>query len=332
MGTKTLVKTMAFGLGFSKNVLIDDFFKWTVNFERTPQVLGGYKHYIICDTHDNYIVGLILSLKGDRRILATRNENEKLNVDKIELAKNQDSTQATMFCLEPSSKSGMLFNYHGGVPITTFSKLFEKIHNKARNELVNLKAREIARSTSPNRSHKRKAEDYYSGRFNFNLKVKELDIKALLDDFSKFNSLSISISKAVPDGSIFRPLMPHSKKSHVTFNLSDSKNSKSVRDAIMEVWNGFKEKHAIEAFKVIGRSLYGTELQERLGENVEHFHQMYLDDYIDLLPEDEWRNYIDSDALHFLIEKVQEHPAVIPLPMPLANWKKSKTRKDLDNE
>lgn len=328
--TKTVVNLIGFDLTFSNGISVDDFFHWMVSAENTPIPVNGYTNYIFTDIVDKFIVGLIICYKGDKKILATRKEKDSLEIDKIELKFNQESTQASIFCLDPTSKCGMFYSYHGGVSKINIAKIFQKIHNKIKESKIKEKARELSKLEKPTKINKEKARETFSENFNFNVKVRSLDIDKLLDEFSEYKELEITLSPAVEPAPAFRPLKSMTSSFRTLIRLDGTSNNSRKRDAIKNLWNNYKQGDTIKALRIAGKAMHGVAHDAKIGENLEHYDQLYLDDFIDILPDKKWEDYKDSEAVKRAIRKIRANPLIVPPPKAVSTWKKLINKKDVE--
>lgn len=327
--TKTVVKLIGFDLTFASGINIDDFFHHLVISENNSIKAGGYQNYVIANLHKNYIVGVLLCYKGDKRLLATRNVNEELEIDKIELSDDQQSTQASIFCLEPVSKSGMFYSYHGGVSITNFAKVLKSIHDTIKKAKIKEKSRELSKLKSPSKKNQKDSRTAYIGDFSLNIKVREHDINTLISSFSDFSACEINLTPAVQLNSKFRALSNVASGYRTYVPLNGAKSADDKRNALQAVWDQIKHKDEIKGLKIWGKALTGAALDAKIGENIQHYQEMYLDDYIDLLPDSTWSKYTESEALENIVKVMRDQPLVFPAPPSDRKWKTLLNKKDI---
>jgi hypothetical protein len=327
--TKTVVKLIGFDLSFSAGISVDDFFHYLVLAETDSVRAGGYQNFIIADLHKDYIVGVLLCYKGDKMLLATRNQDEALAIDKIRLSADQKSTQASVFCIDPTSKSGMFYSYHGGVSVNNFAGVLKAINDRVKKDKISGKTKELSRLNSSTSKARGDAKSSYSGDFMLNVKVREHDIETLISSFSDFSSCEISLSPSIQISSSFTPLLNIASSYRMYVSLSGAVNSDDKRGAIRRIYDNIRYKGEIKALKVMGKALTGVAHDAKIGDNIEHYQQIFLDDYIDLLPNDTWDKYLESAALEKIVSAMMAHPLVFPAPKPIDSWKTLLNRKDL---
>lgn len=321
--SKTVVSVIAFDLNFSKGITMDEMFHWMVLEENNLIKANGYSSQIISQIHEGYIFGTLIAYKGDKSFLTTLKGDKGLSIKRILLSENQNSTQASIFCIEPTSQSGMFFSYHGGVSPTSFANTLKKIHDKLRLS----KTREQKKEKS---GAKNKGEEL-TGEFSLVVKFTQLDMDTLLEQFSNVSSMEVCLGPAIEPESMFRPFQSLARGFKTVVDLDGNQSPDGKIQAIRSFYNSIKEKKAIKSFKVAGRAIAGEKLSSQIGENLNHFGRMYLDDYITLLPSDEdvWDDFIKCKATEKLLETVKKNVAVIPPPKSVESWKTMQNKKDI---
>lgn len=326
--TKTVVNVIAFDLHFAQGITMDDLFQFMVIKQKEPIKVGGYTCQIISQLHEGYIFGTLIANKGDKSFLTTVQEGSSLKVKKITLADNQNSTQASIFCIEPLSKSGMFYVSHGGVSATSLSAVLRKVHDSSRREAMRALQKE-------KKSHLKEIQQkYFSGEFRFVLKFTKLDLNSLLNQYQNIKSIEIAMGPAIEPSSIFRSLSSYAKGVKTVIDLDGKQSPQGKIAAVRAFWNSITNKDMVRAFKVAGQGLAGGTLSSRFGENLEHFGSEFLDDYLNKLPGDDvdWDEFVKSQAAVDLLKIVRQNIAVIPSPPPVSDWKTKKNVKDLDLE
>jgi len=322
--TKTIVSTVAFELGFSEGISMDEMFHWMVIKEKTAIKASGCSCQIITQLHEGYIFGALIAYKGDRNFLTTLEDEKALSIKRISLAENQNNTQASIFCIEPTSKSGMFFSYHGGASATSLGAILKKIHDGLRLSKIKELKKEPGGA---------KSKEAYKGEFSLTVKYTQLDMDKLLNMYSDVDSMEVTLGPAIEPESLFRPFLGLAKQFKTIVNLEGGQLSDGKLNAVRKFYNSIAEKKAIKSFKVAGRGLMGEKLTQKLGENLDHFGTMYLDDYISLLPKDEdvWDDFIQCEATAYLLNVIRKNVAVIPKPRPVSTWKQMLNAKDSPN-
>jgi hypothetical protein len=326
--TKTVVNVVAFDLSFSNGITVDDLFQFMVLNQKIPISVGGYTSQIISQIHQGFIFGIFIANKGDKSFLTTVQDGTKLKVKKIILDENQTSTQASVFCIEPGSRSGMFYTYHGGVSVHSFSELLRKIHDKARREAVKTLQKEKKKYI------KDLLVQYFSGEFRFKVKFTQLDLDSLLEKYQNISSVEIAMGPAIEPSSIFRPLTSFASGFKTVVDLDGKQSPQGKIAAVRAFLNSVTNRSMMRAFKIAGKGLSGEPLTAKFGQNLDHFGSFFLDDYLAKLPGDDvdWDKFVECEAAVELLKIVRQNVAVIPSPPPVSDWKTRKNIKDLNGE
>lgn len=330
----TQVATVGFELSFSENIGIGEFYQNLESNELGAISIDGKSHHLltnVCD--DGFIVGLVLTYKGDKKILATIEEKNLLKIEKIELKDNQNSTAVSMFCINPESKRGFYYSYYNGVTNTTFCKLFKKVHDEIRESKIKDKIEEISDFQKKKVKDVRvKAAGFFKGGFAFTLLQNHVDIKNLLQSFMQINRFTMACKLGLDNEPLFKPVSGHLKKATFSISVSGEKNGTAIGNAINQMRNRIVQQNgAIESLKIFGRSLTGAALEETLGDSLQHYGIQTFDRYVELLPTESWDKYLESSALKNLVGTAKYQNVVIGKPSADKSWMLA-SRKNLKSE
>ncbi|WP_067101889.1 hypothetical protein [Marinomonas atlantica] len=324
----TKVKFLGFKLNFCNNMAPQDFYNelLALNSQQHPLKLYDYEYEAIVGTHQKYWVGVVTCYKGDKKLVVTPTSNNQANkreVKKIDLSNNAKSTQATIFCINPNTLTGMYYSYSGGVSNSAFAKLLKAVHKNAQKKLEDNYVTSNTTSSSPTKKEvtriRREAKAHFANDFKLEMMIRNLDFNTILNDFKEINSFDLTISAAAPspNTSIFQPISEMSDRLRVHAVISKNGQAVTNKHNVKQKLDGMiKGAHSgdIDALTIFGKSLTNEDLQARFGENLKHFGVIYLDDFIDLLPDQYWEDYTSSDAMKRLIETMDLSPTLFPKP------------------
>lgn len=309
----TKVNIVGFTVSMSSKISLGEYFQYLERSSGSEIQISGQKHFLLTDIHDDYITGLTLSFKSDKKSVATRlvKDNRKSQIDRIKLREDQKGTEVSFFCINPATMSGLLFSYFGGPTIRSIQKILESPYKKLQRELISEKCKELSKlSNHPDikRISKDKAINFYSGNFKIDMIFKKLDIKTLVKNFSEIRNIEITASNALDNAPIFSPIVPFSSKSKISINTDKTTGIQVLRESVINLYKKFKHPDEVEALKIYGKSLTDETLSFQLGENIKHFKQMTYDDYMELLPDQFWEDYKKSEAISLLLKIIKlEH-------------------------
>lgn len=312
-GTK--VRISAFTLDFSENLGFGDFYQQLEIMEKKEiKLFQGRRCVLLTDVSDDYVVGLALNYRDDKRNVITKiNKKSELEVIKNSLKKNEHNTEATVFCLNPKTRMGLFYSYMGGGNIYTLKKLFQTAHRKAWKCLVKEKAKELTQlnQNADKKKCREKAENFYSGNFTFNIKMQQKDIDDLIKIFGQIDALEVSVDHLIGNIPEFSPVNHLQKRSKLSFLVADQFRKSNISQNIKDLHKKFSgHGNASQIFKIVGKSLSGEEISGIIGDNIEDFGTMSYDSYIEKLPDDIWDNY-KSSASSAAIQSIMSNKKAI---------------------
>ena len=334
----TKVKVSGFEIMFSEGVKMNDFFQELESISKNKKInVSTYSTRVYTRIIENLVVGLILTFKDDKKRLATEKDiNGKLKVNRIELKEHQASTEASLFCFNPSTQSGLFTHYAGAASISVYTAIFNQANKNIKQRLIDQRIDELSDFGRKGNTKiiRSRAQNEFHGSLTFKYIYQEKDLDQILSKLKNLSEVEVTTSLGVPQEPIFRHLGTMTKKTTQTINFLESfraienlKNhlSNFVKDALSQ-----KEKNY--ALRLIGTSLAGERVQYWLGANIEEYGFFNYDDYVDGLPEDIWDNYANCDALINLINKVKEQNESFGEIEPVSSWGKYQSATDLQKE
>ncbi len=299
----TRVKVSGFEMQFSEGIEMNDFYQELEMISRNQDiVVGAYSTRVYTRIVDGLAVGLILTFKDDRKKLATEQDGSgKLKVNRIELKENQTSTEASLFCFNPSTKCGVFTHYAGAASVSVYTSIFGQAHKNVKERMVKQRVDEYSRNRSLgdlNRiRHRAQAE--FSGSFSFKYIYQEKDLSQILDNLKSLSEVEVITELGIPEEPVFRHLGAVTKKTTQTISFLDQfKSIENLKGHLSNfIHDAFSQKNKKYALRLIGSSLSGQRAQYWIGENIEEYGFFEYDDYIDELPDDVWDSYIECTAL-----------------------------------
>ena len=311
--TVTKVKISGFNLQLSDKITVRDFFSELQVISQEPSIrVKDYTARIYTAIVGDLIVGLVLTFKGEKQKLASEiNDDGKLIVNRVALKKNQTSTEASLFCLNPDSLSGVYTHYSGSATASTYGCLFKKAEGNIKKDLIERKVNEITNYGESGDAKKalKTANNHYSGSFDFIRIFQEKDLQQIISSLKSLSEVEVITELGIPKEPMFQSLNSIVKKTTQTVTFIDRfrpiENLKRYLPSFVDdVLSEGEKNHAL---KLIGKSLAGQKASYILGNNIEEFGSFIYDEYIDGLPFDIWDQYPNCNALATLIELVKKN-------------------------
>ncbi|ELB2095497.1 hypothetical protein ACWO0M_004707 [Vibrio parahaemolyticus] len=308
----TKVKISGFELELAKGIGMNYFYQQLEALTKKSDFqVGNYSVRVFTRIVDNLAVGLILTFKGDKRKLATEEDDAgKLKVNRIELEDHQTSTEASLFCFNPKSQRGVFTHYAGAASISIYSTIFNQAHKAAKELYINQKVQE--RTNFGTRGSKRQSRNNafqeMEGSFLFKYIYQENDLTEIMKNLKSISEVEVVTELNVPQESNFTSLLSASKRTTQTVTFLDRfRPIENIRNLLTNFVNDtLKINDRKFALKLIGQSIAGEKTNYWIGDNTREYGFFEYDDYIEELPEDLWSNYVECRALSVLMDKVKK--------------------------
>jgi hypothetical protein len=308
----TNVKISGFKLNFSNEITINEFFQELVSISKNADSeFTGYTTRVYTRVINNLIVGLVLTFKNEKTKLASVSvPNGKLKVNRVELEKHQTSTEASLFCFNPNSLTGIYTHYTGSASVSIYNNIFKLADTNVKKRLTEERINSLTESKTRGNivSAKKEAKNTYSGSFSITHIYQTKDLDQILSELESLSELEVTTELGIPDEPLFRSLSSVTKKTTQTINFLDKFRPiellKTYLSDFVRVIDSKKDKKY--ALKLMGKAIGGEQANFLLGNNIEEFGSFRYDEYIDNLPIDVWDNYTDCKALSLIIDIVQK--------------------------
>ena len=335
-GTK--VKVSGFEMQFSEGIEMKDFYQELELISRNQELkVGNYSTRVYTRVVDGLAVGLILTFRDDRKKLASEQDvSGKLRVNRIELKKNQTSTEASLFCFNPVTKCGLFTHYAGAASVSVYTSIFGQAHKNVKERLVNQRVDEYSRNRSRGdiKRIKHRAQTEFAGSFSFKYIYQEKDLSQILDNLKSLSEVEVITELGIPEEPVFRHLGSVTKKTTQTISFLDQfKSIENLKGHLSNfIHDAFSQKNKKYALRLIGSSLSGQRAQYWIGENIEEYGFFEYDDYIDELPNDVWDNYLNCIALANLSSLLKTKSETFGQLKSAESWGKYQSAADLSTE
>lgn len=331
----TKVKISGFELELAKGIGMNYFYQQLEALSKKSDFqVGNYSVRVFTRIVDNLAVGLILTFKGDKRKLATEEDDAgKLKVNRIALEEHQTSTEASLFCFNPVSQRGVFTHYTGAASISVYSTIFNQAHKTAKELFISQRVEE--QTNFGTRGSKRKSRNNafqeMEGSFLFKYIYQENDLTAIMENLKSISEVEVITELNVPQESNFTSLLSASKKTTQTVTFLDKfRPIENIRNLLTNFVNDtLKIKNKKFALKLVGQSIAGEKANYWIGDNTREYGFFEYDDYIEELPEFLWSHYVECKALSVLIDKVKrDECGSFGSIYPVEKWDKCRSASD----
>lgn len=317
------VRVKGFEMKFSNNVEIADVYHLIESNAKKTIEHYDDKYYLLTTLKDNYIVGLILRFKEDKSSLITQTKGGKLLVKKEKLDEDSDKTAATIFCINPESLKGLFYDHIGSVSKAFIFKLWKEANDKAKKSFIKTKELELSQlDDTKKKTALKKAKETYNGNFSAKILSTPATIDNLIDQFDVISEVTFTSSEALPglssSANVSR-FISHDKR-HTKFTNLNS-NLLLIKDYVKSLWSAKKSKEdALRLRGVLESS--GEDKWLYVGDNIDEFGLVTFDRYVELLPDDDWNDYLNCGALLQLLKIVKKNTVMFGHQPSSCSWRK----------
>ncbi|MFT4850452.1 MAG: hypothetical protein ACI83B_003009 [Sediminicola sp.] len=269
------------------------------------------KYLYFTDIKDNYIVGLVLRFKKDKKHIAThKNENGDLVVDISKLGTDEENTEVSLFCINPESMRGLYYSYVGCLSSSVLKTTWKVPHDLIKNAKIKSLIDEYSEFGKKDRlAAKKKAVNECSGHFNLKVLVTPADINTIISQYSEIKSIEINSQSAFEESGKYSPTGDFIKKGKVEMLFENIViNANSIKMYIKKLVTDTPSKSDI--IRLRGKLIDGEEKTFVVGENIDSFGHYEFDKFVELLPKGLWKDYTDCAAMDKLIYIMKNKDAV----------------------
>ena len=331
----TKVKVSGFDMEFSGGIQMNDFYQELESISKKQDIrVGIYSTKLYTRIIDGLAVGLILTFKDDKKKLATEKDGSgKLKVNRVELKEHQTSTEASLFCFNPVTKSGVFTHYAGAASVSVYTSIFNQAHKNVKDRFIDQKVNEYSRGKSSGdlKRIRSRVQNDFPGSFSFKHIYQEKDLDQILENVKTLSEIEVTTELGIPDEPVFRHFGSIAKKTTQTISFLDQfKTVENLKGHLSNfIHEAFSSKDKKYALKLIGASFSGQRAQYWIGENIEEYGFFDYDQYIDDLPEDVWDKYDCCPALVNLVDIINRKSETFGKIKPVKSWDKYQSVADL---
>lgn len=259
----------------------------------------GMDRYVFIDSDKTKkkVIGLLLTAKTHRRSLEMARTN--FAVKKRTNTPGYDGADVNLFAVNPLTNKGIYQYYRSSTPPPVFKGFLHKMHGEYVKGLIE---DELKKDPSLKKSALRKK---YNGIFTMTMKFKKGDIAAILRDFSAISEMRVGNEAIIAKSAKYRPLKAVWTRCNASVAISVKQKIATVKKAI----STFASSASSKAITIIGENLAGLPLSETINDeqNLEHFGGHGFDDFVNMLPDASYDDYVSCEAMDDILEELNNH-------------------------
>lgn len=272
------------------------------------------------EVSENYLVGLVLSIKNNRTILnSMRNSAGKLQVDKFKFKDGQNGVDVGLFALNPLTGKGLVTSYWGGVGPAKLAVLFGESHNEIRHELgdrfikVGLKRGELQPEL------RKQTKKLWGQKLQLTVICNDDSFEEVLADFQHFSSLRVAVNPQLLDAKWFQPAVAESHSTSLNVAFRREATRKAVFSAVRALYDT-KYREQVTALSLVGISLEGEEITRAIHNDRIGFASCTYDTLLDKMSGGVFDDFHKWPATKELIALMDENHAHLGRKPKNTNW------------
>lgn len=304
------VNVVGFQMSFAKSIKIPELYQQLESSLGKKQTQGRNNYLYFTDLKDGYIIGLVLRFKEDKMLIATTQEDGEFLIDISELGKGKESTEVSLFAINPETGRGVYYSYVGSLSSSILKTIWKQPHdNLKKYNIKSLQNQYSEHGKKDKALAQKKANEECSGFFHLELLTNPADINELFTHYNTINAVEINSVNAFDDAGKYRPDKQFIKKGKIlqTFENVVS-NESSIMAHIKKITNNKSDDDIVRLRgKIDGIS---EDKWLKVGENIQDFGRLKFDSFVELLPQKKWSDYSNSEAINKLLYILKNKPAI----------------------
>jgi hypothetical protein len=238
---------------------------------QTPVKVAHYDRIVRVTEKGGYYVGLVLTVKDQRRFCELAKDD--LVVEVRELEEGKAVVDFNFFVVNAATNRGLYQYYHHSLGLKKFGEMLnahmkQLVHRKVDAEIAALEAKE-----GPITEKRKKAtRSALQTKVSMTQLVRPEDLDDLVQEMARVKRLRFDLANVVLEGSTFAPIRNHVKtaRTELVFERDSPEKVKSAVRGLLDVVSGAKGK-------VVGEDDDGQEHIYSLLENYDVFGELEFD-------------------------------------------------------
>lgn len=180
---------------------------------------------------NSYQIGLIISLRDQRKDCELKTTDGKLKLNVRELEIGTSLIDFNFFAFSPFRDVGVFQHYRGAMGLTDFGNLLKKVYDDERGKRKKAAEKKRPEGISQTR-HLKDVRKKYQRDFDWDALVRPEDFKRLLNDLSKIREFKFKLTSPCVVEPAFTPISNHIRYQTKVVKFVDSSPRAAVAGAI----------------------------------------------------------------------------------------------------
>lgn len=293
-------------LGFSIStegaaLSLDDYIKYMMTKQDTAFKLGEHqRHLYFNDTHsENYYVGLLVTVKDQKRFCELKNNSGKLVIKVTDIDADSKIMDFNFFVINKTNGLGMFQYYHQSCSLNSFGYFNFCRYSDYRDGYIKEK---IAALEDDSNAEFKKLKKKYQGRLTLETLIRKEKLTELMLELDRIKSFEYSFAYLTANEPEYEPLKRWVNKERTKLSFAKGSPKNNLADVIGSIVKG----KGINKGKVTGIDVDGIERILRITDTPDSFGEYQYDDVADKINALDIENFQDSWVIKELLAKCSE--------------------------
>jgi len=258
--------------------------------------------YVKKDHHKEYYVGLLITVKDQKKFCELARNGGKLAIKVKDVSEESKIMDFNFFVIHKKTGFGMYQHYHQSCSANSFGHILTSRFVDYRKSSIETEIEKIP-TIKKSSSKEKEIRKQYAGRMEWSILVKKENIGKLMKDLDEIKSFEYSFLYLDTDESEFEPLKDYVRKEQKKMSFVSKSPVKMIANAVQK----FASSHDIDEGKILGLDVEGHQRIYRITNNPDNFGEFEYDTVADKINSLDIDEFEKSWVVSELINKCKVH-------------------------
>lgn len=244
---------------------LEDFFGYLKGLHNVATRFGQYDRLLYISERDDCYLGLLLTVKDQKRVCEIQQAGEQYIVNVRSLADNSNLVDFNFFAIRKGSGKGLYQHYHHSCSLNQFGLFCKRHYEDLRDSRMEGELSQIG--NAPSRADRRTIKSAYKGTLKWEVMVRQERLAELLDELSRISLFEFDLVTLTANEGQFTPLSPYLKRETHRLRFAIDAPVRSIARAIVNAVGRLQIEHG----KIEGRDEDKAERVLRILDNPDSF-------------------------------------------------------------
>lgn len=249
------VKYLGFKFNTGKNIKLEDFLAYMVQFDDTERKFNGKERlfFYLKPDSDDYYKGLFITIKDHKKFCELKQDEDKYKVIVNDIGDDSKLMDFNFFIVNKKSGYGLYQYYHNSTSVHQFTSFCKKFFNELQKDL---KDSDIQNLEKPTEKNKKKTRAKYKHVLTSNILVKKENLPQLLNKVKEVKRFEYYISSFSLVEDLYVPSKNQVEKVYQRIYYGENTLIEQIRSGIIDA----VDKYGVSKGKIRGKDDDGKEL------------------------------------------------------------------------